>query len=84
MRDERDEFVYVAEDGSCSSYTRSAKARPYAERMDEYRWIKTLSIPSKRAISQACCPPAPPKVANLYACVIILKDGHILLTCGCP
>jgi hypothetical protein len=44
---------------------RSASASPYAERMELYRWIRIVLMPSRRAISHACWPPAPPKLASL-------------------
>ena len=44
---------------------RSASARPYADRMELYRCMRMVLIPSSRAISHACWPPAPPKQASL-------------------
>ena len=33
---------------------RSARANPYAERMELYRWIKIVFMPRRLAISHAC------------------------------
>lgn len=44
---------------------RSAKASPYADKIELYRCMRMVLIPNKLAISQACCPPAPPKLARL-------------------
>jgi len=44
---------------------RSARANPYAERMELYRWMRIVLIPMRLAISQACWPPAPLKLTRL-------------------
>lgn len=49
-------------------------------------------MPSSFAISQACCPPAPPKLANLFRresqlCWPLLSASHATYTCfpvACP
>ena len=54
----------MAAAGSWRSTVTSARPRPYADRMPAYRWMKIRPMPRERAMAQACCGPAPPKVAS--------------------
>lgn len=65
----RSVIIYMNTDSSYISRNngayRSARASPYADKIELYRCTRIVLIPSSAAISHACCPPAPPKLANL-------------------